>query len=271
MSRRRKAWPRHVMPSDFGLLLLIAAAGALASPLGGALGLVRKPTTLLLSVAVGFAAGVMLATFAFEMLPRATDSASLPIALIGFVDAGFVTRIPDAFIHRGVTAGEHAEQRRWALRQSQRRNGRGDAVTVLAGGTSAEEVVEGLTIGVAAATDPTLGAMVGLAIIIDNLAESMSIGELVLARHGPRPSRRIFFWTSLIGFSLFVSALAGWLLLRDLSPSALGLLLAAGAGGMFYLSVTELVPEAESHQFNQSAAIAMAAGFLLIFALSRVA
>jgi hypothetical protein len=31
------------------------------------------------------------------------------------------------------------------------------------------------------------------------------------------------------------------------------------------------VPEAESHQFNQSAAIAMAVGFLLIFALSRLA
>jgi ZIP family zinc transporter len=259
------------MQSDFGLLVLIAAAGALASPLGGALGLLRKPTTLLLSIAVGFAAGVMLGTFAFEMLPRAAESASLAFAVIGFA-AGFgLVYGLDLFIHRGVTAGEHASQRRWAVRHGQRRSARGDTVTVLAGGTSAEEVVEGIAIGVSAATDPTLGVMVGLAIMIDNIAESLSIGELVLARRGPRPVQRILFWTSLIGFSLFVSALVGWLLLRDLSPSALGFLLAAGAGGMFYLTVTELVPEAESHQFNQSAAIATAAGFLLIFALSRLA
>jgi zinc transporter, ZIP family len=259
------------MSPDFALLLAIAAAGALASPLGGAAALLRKPTSLFLSIAVGFAAGILLATFAFEMLPQAVETASLAIALIGFA-AGFCLILAlDLFIHRGAVAGERSEQRRWVVRHGQRRKSRGDEVTVLAGGTSAEEIVEGIAIGVSAATDPTLGMIVGLAIFIDNVAESLSIGELCLARGGDRPARRILFWTGLIGLSLFVSALVGWWLLRDLSPDALGLLLAAGAGGMFYLTVTELVPEAESHQFNQSAAIAMAAGFLLIFALSRLA
>jgi ZIP family zinc transporter len=70
--------------------------------------------------------------------------------------------------------------------------------------------------------------------------------------------------------ALFSSAMAGWFLLRDLAPATLGLLLAAGAGAMFYLSATELVPEAESHQYQQSSAIAMAAGLLVIFTLSNL-
>lgn len=249
----------------------LAGAGALASLLGGAATLLKRPTTLFLSIAVGFAGGVLLGTFAFEMLPKAADQTSLGIALAGFA-AGFLLIFGlDLFVHRGVTAGQEAEQHWWVVRRMQRRRDRGDDITVLAGGTSAEEVVEGIAIGVSVATDPSLALFVGLAIAIDNLAEALSIGELVMAKPGERRARRILFWTGLIGVSLFVSAVAGWFLLRGLSPDVLGFLIAGGAGGMFYLTVTQLVPEAESHQFNQSAAFAIAAGFLIVFALSRLA
>ncbi len=259
------------MPSDFQLLFLVAAAAALASPIGGAAALLTKPTSLFLSVAVGFAAGVMLGTIAFEMLPQAAQSASLAMALIGFATGfGFIYAL-DLFIHRGVTVGEHADQRQRIVKQRMRLRTRGDRVTVLAGGTSAEELVEGIVIGVSVATEPRLGAIVALAIFVDNVAESLSIGELILARRHAKASRRTLFWTGLIGFSLFAAALVGWLLLRNLSGTSLGFLLAAGAGGMFYLTVTELVPEAEKYQFNQSGAIAMAAGFLLIYTIAHFA
>lgn len=256
------------MPEGFAELLAIALAGAAASPLGGAVALLKKPTSLTLSIAVGFAAGVLLGTFAFEMMPKASAAASPGLAVAGFV-AGFGSIYAlDLFVHRGVSAGEKADQRRWVVRQRQRWRQRGDTVAVLAGGTSAEELVEGLTIGVSAASDPRLGMIVGLAILIDNFGEALSIGELIRADGAARPARRILFWTGLIGLALFGSALAGWLLLRGLSPRILGFMLASGAGGMFYLTASDLVPEAESHHFNQSAAIATAAGFLLIFGLS---
>lgn len=251
------------------MLLAIALAGALASPLGGVLSLWWRPGTLGLSIAVGFAAGALLGAFAFEMLPKAAEVASLPIAVGGFAAGFAVLYALDLFVHRGASAGEKAAQRDWVRSVQRRRGQRGDDVTVLAGGTSAEELVEGLTIGISAATDPSLGMIVGLAIVIDNASEAMSIGDLVHEKGGDRQSRRILWWTSLIGVSLFVSAMAGWFLLRSLSPSTLGLLLAAGAGAMFYLTMTELVPEAESHQFQQSSAIAAAVGLLAIFTLSR--
>lgn len=47
-------------------------------------------------------------------------------------------------------------------------------------------------------------------------------------------------------------------------------MLALGAGGMFYLTVTSLAAEAEEHQYLQSAAIAVGAGFLVIMVLSEM-
>ena len=255
---------------DFTTLLAIALGGALASPLGGAAALWKRPTTLSLSIAVGFAAGCLLGAFAFEMLPKAVEIASLPLAVGGFA-AGFAALYAlDLFVHRGASAGEKASQRDWVRSVQHRRKRRGDEVTVLAGGTSAEELVEGLTIGISAATDPSLGLIVGLAIMIDNVSEAWSIGDLVREKGGEHQARRILGWTGLIGMSLFVSAMAGWFLLRSLPQAALGVMLASGAGGMFYLTMTELVPEAESHQFQQSSAIAAGTGLLVIFTLSNL-
>lgn len=255
---------------DASTLLLIALAGALASPLGGALALLWRPSTLALSIAVGFAAGALLGAFAFEMLPKAAEKASTPIAVGGFVLGFAALYALDLFVHRGASAGDKAAQRNWVRSVQRRRHQRGDEVTVLAGGTSAEEVVEGLTIGVSAATDPAMGMVVALAIVIDNVAEAMSIGDLVRENDSQHYARRIMGWTSVIGVALFVSALAGFFLLKSLSTTVLALMIAAGAGAMFYLTVTELVPEAESHQFQQSAAIATGIGLLVIFTLSRL-
>lgn len=254
---------------DVVTLLAIASAGAIASPLGGAVAVVKRPTTLALSVSVGFASGALIGTFAFEMLPKAAETASLATVIGGFIIGFAFVYALDMFVEHGASAGEKAVQRAWVLKVRQRQSARGGDVTVLAGGTSAEELIEGLTIGVSAATDPSLGLIVGVAIIIDNASEALSIGDLIRERGGAGQARRIFFWTGLIGAALFISTIAGWFLLRGLSNDLLGLLLAAGAGAMFYLTVTKLVPEAQSHQFEQSSAIATAAGLLVIFSLSR--
>jgi zinc transporter, ZIP family len=255
---------------EFGTLLAIALAGAFASPLGGVIAVFRRPTTLGLSIAVGFASGALVGAFAFEMLPKAVEVASLPLALAGF-SAGFaVLYALDLFVHRGASAGEKAVQRDWVRSLQRRKHQRGDEVMVLAGGTSAEELVEGLTIGISAATDASLGMIVALAIVIDNVSEALSIGDLIREQGGEHQSRRILAWTGLIGGALFLSAMAGWFLLRSLPQSMLGLLLASGAGAMFYLTMTELVPEAQSHQFQQSSAIAAGVGLLVIFTLSRL-
>jgi ZIP family zinc transporter len=256
---------------EFLLIMAIAATAAAASPVGGLMSLWMKPGTLFMSIALGFAAGTLLATITFEMLPSARELSSLVLAVGGFA-AGFAAIYAfDLFIHRGRLAGEKAEQHPRVRRFHRRHRSHGGKVTVLAGGTSAEEVIEGVSIGVGAAIKPGLGLLMAIAIVVDNLAEAVSIGEIIRNEkncNGRSQARRILGWTGLIGASLFVSALTGWFLLRGLPQPVLGVLFGAGAGGMFYLTVTDLIPDAEEHQYQQLSAIATGVGFMCIFALS---
>ena len=65
-------------------MLLAAGMAGVAAVLGTALPLWRKPSTLVSSVALGFAAGVMIGIVAFEMLPEALRIASLLVVALGF-------------------------------------------------------------------------------------------------------------------------------------------------------------------------------------------
>ena len=71
-----------------------------------------------------------------------------------------------------------------------------------------------------------------------------------------------------IGLALLISSLAGWFLLRGLPKDVLAFMFATGGGGMFYLTMTDLLPQAEARQYQESAAIANGVGFLVIFILS---
>ena len=262
------------MSSDILTISLIAGAAAVASPLGGLIALWRAPTSLFMSGTLGFASGALLGSIMFEMLPNALELSSLLVAVVGFA-AGFAAVYGfDLFIHRGMLAGEKADEYVAARRFHRRHRPRGDEVTVLAGGTSVEELIEGLSIGVGFAIKPGVGLLIAAAVLIDNVSEALSIGELIRnQRRGDKRSeaRRIVKWTGLIGLSVFVSSMVGWFFLRDLPQPILGFLFSAGAGGMFYLTVTDLVPRAEERQYQQIPAITMGVSLMIIFALSEFA
>lgn len=257
------------MDGQFLIIFAVAFGAAIASPIGGLIAIFVQPTTLFLSIAVGLAGGVLLGTFAFEMMPKALELSSLPVAIAGFGVGFALVYGLDLYVNRGMLVGDEAEQKKRAERYHRRHRPHGSEVTVLAGATSVEELIEGVAIGVGTAIGSGVAVIVGLAIAIDNISEALSIGELAREEGGKHQKARILKWTGLIGVSLFSSAMVGWFLLRGLPDPVLGFLLATGAGGMFYLTVTDLIPEAESHQYLQSAAISVAAGFLLIFALSE--
>lgn len=259
----------EVAESNFTFLLL-ASGAALASPLGGWLGSRGKIGTLFLSISVGMAAGVLLGTFAFEMMPSAGAAAGKIPTMTGFV-VGFLTvYIFDLYINHGFMAGTGSDEWHKLSRLHRIHRARGSKVTLLAGSTAIEELFEGLSIGVGLAADPNLGIMIGVAIMLDNLVEGMSIAEIIRAEQGENASRSIYAWTCVIGLALFSSTTIGWVFLSDMSASMLGVLLAIGAGGMFYLTIADLLPRSAKTQYQQSAALAVAVGFLSIFALTSL-
>jgi len=259
------------MDSSFLIFALLALGAAAASPLGGLLSLLIKPSSLMLSLAVGYAGGVLLGAVSFEMAPKALELTH-PLIVYGAIVTGVLLVWSfDLYINRGATAGEKADQKHHVRRFHRRHKPRGSKVAVIAGATAAEELIEGVVIGVTAAVGGSTGLVVALAIAVDNISEALSIGELVLNEEGDsNKSRAVMFWTGLIGVSLAVSAFAGYLLLKDIPPEWQGTLTALGAGAMFYVATGGLVPEADENQFQQSGALATAAGFLTILVIAQL-
>lgn len=253
--------------------LLIAGGAALASPVGGALSLFIRPTSLLLSIAVGFAGGVLLGAVSFEMVPKALELSGLATSIIGLGVGILLVWGFDLYINRGMTAGDEASQNRLVKIYHRRRKPRGDQVTVIAGATSAEELIEGVVIGASTAIGGGTGLVLGIAIAIDNVAEALSIGELVFDTQKDKSLKQqrweVIKWTSLIGLSLILSALAGYFVLSQLPPFWQGALTAVGAGAMFYLATTGLVPESESHQFEKSSGLSSCACFIAIIVVTQ--
>jgi ZIP family zinc transporter len=259
------------MPDQLLIVVIISGVAAVASVVGGLLALWHRSSTLISSLAFGVASGALIGTVTLEMLPTALESGGLAIAFIGFTAGMLSLFVLDLVVHGGFIMGEHADQRR-VVRRYHRRRGSGSPVLVLAGGTSVEELVEGLVIGVGAAVEPSLAIVAAIAIAIDNLAEGMSVGELI---RGEMPDRarampRVLAWTGTIGLALFVSSIVGWFALRGVPPTVLSALLAAGAGAMLYLALSSLVPEGEARQYQGSATLASGVSFALIFVLSAL-
>ena len=246
--------------------------GAVASPIGGLIALWVNPTTLFMSFALGFASGVLLATVAFSMLPEALRWPRCRLPWAGFRPVSWRCMLSTfSYIVVNSPARKRKSARRSNRSYSQSKP-RGGEVTVLAGGTSLEELIEGLSIGIGAVIKPGLALLIALAIIIDNLAESLSIGEIIRSeggRHKRPEARRILGWTGLIGLALLSSAMAGWFSLKGLPEPILGFLFAVGAGGILYLMISDLLPDAEDRDYQQSSALALASGFILVFVLSQ--
>lgn len=254
------------------MLVVVAGVAALASVAGGALALVHRPSTLVMSTVFGLAGGALIGTLTLQMLPQALRLASLPATLLGF-GLGFLCVYGfDLVVHGGQLVGEHADQTRRVRRRYRRHPPLGGAALVLAAATSAEELIEGLTIGVASVIEPGLAGLIALSLALDNLSEGMAIGEMFRAEDDGRdrlPWRKTLLWTGTIGVALFGSAVVGSALARNIDPGLLGFLVAVGAGAMLYLTLGDLLPEGQARQYQQSTSLAAGVAFTAVLFLSQ--
>ena len=82
---------------------------------------------------------------------------------------------------------------------------------------------------------------------------SRAIGTIIRSEDGDDKRRevwRILGWTGLIGLALLSSAMAGWFFLKGLPEPILGLLFGVGAGGMLYLTISDLLLTPKSGTTN---------------------
>ncbi len=240
----------------FGLTLL----AGLATGIGSALAFFTRTTnTRFLSLALGFSAGVMIYVSFVEIFFKAkaelvkslghslgtwaTVGAFFGgIALIAIIDK----LVPGYENPHELHAIEEMDQGLENLPDNQshdfgklRRMG---LFTALAIGI--HNFPEGLATFTAALTEPSLGIAIAVAIAIHNIPEGIAVSVPIYYATGSR--KKAFKLSFLSGLSEPIGALVGYLILMPFfTPMIFGILFAAVAGIMVFISLDELLPAAQ--------------------------
>lgn len=254
----------------FGLTLL----AGLATGIGSALAFfARRTNTRLLSVALGFSAGVMIYVSFAEILVEGREQLAGALgaragawvsAACFFGGMGLIGLI-DKLVPKVENPHEmhHIEELD--------RPSRPDPKLLRMGMLSALAIAihnfpEGLATFVSALEDPKVGVTIAVAIALHNIPEGIAVSVPVYYATGSR--KKAFCWSFLSGLSEPVGAVIGYALLSPwMTPSVRGGLFAAVAGIMVFISLDELLPTAREYGEHHLAILGLASG-MIVMALS---
>lgn len=233
-------------------LLGLAAVPAIAMLCGAAVALYRAPGEKARSLFQHFAAGVVLAVVAGELLPEITKEHRPFGVVIGFV-AGV-----------GLMLAVKAWSERLGARSAAK-----SAPTGLLVAVAIDVLLDGLLIGLGLAA----GARVGFLLVIALTLELLFLGTSVAVslNKAAFAKRRSFAVIGGLCGLIVVGALAGGVLLSGLSGMAFEILLSFGAAALMYLVVEELLVEAHEVQETPLIAASFFAGFVALYLLEWVA
>lgn len=245
----------------------------LSTGIGSAISLIAKRTnTGFLTLSLGFSAGVMIYVSFIEIFPKAKEEL---IADMGEVTGTWLTVIAFfggmaiiALIDKFIPTIENPHEIRNVEDLSTGKNlkdsdklMRTGIYTALAIGI--HNFPEGLATFTAALRDPSLGIPIAIAIAIHNIPEGIAVAVPVYYATG---NKRKAFWLSFLsGLSEPVGAIIGYLILMPfMSPMVFGILFAAVAGIMVFISLDELLPSAREYGEHHLSIYGLVAGMIVM-------
>lgn len=262
----------------FGLTLF----AGLSTGIGSALAFYTKQTNKkFLSAALGFSAGVMIYVSMVEIFVKARESLEL---VYGATKGYWITTIAFfagigliAIIDKFVPSGENPHEARDVKDMSKLKLDKGetkkreDAELLRMGLFSALAIAihnfpEGLATFISAIQDPTLGISIAIAIAIHNIPEGIAVSVPIYFATGSR--KKAFIYSFASGLSEPLGAILGYfLLMKFFSDAMFGVVFAAVAGIMIYISLDELLPTAEKYGEHHIAIYGLISG-MAVMALS---
>jgi ZIP family zinc transporter len=251
--RAEKGHPVSTVLSVLGYALI----PALATMLGGVIAIFRTPGPGVQGAIQHFAAGVVFAAVAGEVLPEIrAEGAVLPLVL-GF-SLGVVAMLSMKWFtarmggHGGGHAGEATGAQPTAL-----------LVTV-----GVDLLMDGLLVGLGFAAGATTGLLLTLALTLEVLF--LGLSTAVTLRTAGAPPGRLLATVAALALMIVVGALLGSTLLAGLSGPWLEGVLAFGAAALLYLVTEELLVEAHQLPDTPLMTACFFLGFLAIFLLELV-
>lgn len=256
----------------FWFALALTVAAGLSTSVGGLIGVAGRPaSTKLMSVGLGFSAGVMLYVSLVEILPKGRDLlvddfGEVPgnwWMVVAFFGGIGVIALIDWLVPASVNPHEPG-----SIDESKRRHAlmRTGLLTAIALGI--HNFPEGFATFIAAMQDPQVAIPVAIAIAIHNVPEGLAVAAPVYHATGSRAKG--FWWATLSGAAEPAGALVGYVLLMPfLSDTLLGVVFAGIAGVMVFISLDELLPTAHEYGEHHWAVYGLIAG-MAVMAVSLV-
>ena len=253
----------------FGLTLF----AGLSTGLGSALAFLAKRTnTKFLSAALGFSAGVMIYVSFIEIFPKAKDSlvielgrvAGYWVTVLAFFAGIAIIAIIDKLVpsfenpHEVHRAEEMDLPERAAKFKKLYRMGLFTALAI-----AIHNFPEGLATFISAIKDTKLGIAIAVAIAIHNIPEGIAVSIPIFYATGSR--KKAFIYSFLSGLAEPVGALIGYAIFFSFfNDIVFGILFAAVAGIMVFISLDELLPTAGEYGEHHLSAYGLVAGMMVM-------
>ncbi|WP_423407882.1 zinc transporter ZupT [Heyndrickxia sp. MSNUG] len=253
----------------FGLTLF----AGLATGIGSILAFFTSTTnTKFLSIALGFSAGVMIYVSMIEIFVKAKDALVNAMGMQlgnwatvgGFFGGILLIALIDKFIPKQSNPHE--------LKTVEDMNQPAKAVqdtALLKMGTFTALAIgihnfpEGIATFTSAIQDPALGVAIAIAIAIHNIPEGIAVSVPVYFATGDK--KKAFKLSFLSGLSEPIGALAAYLFLMPfLNDIMFGVIFAAVAGIMVFISLDELLPAAKRYDESHLAIYGLIAGMAVM-------
>ena len=251
----------------FGLTLL----AGLSTGLGGILTLFWKDTkTKFLSIILGFSAGVMIYVSFVEIFAEAKvyltgelgDVKGTWIATAAFFGGVFLIAIIDKLIPAKDNPHEYYKvEEKNECNLNKNKLLRTGLFTALA--ITIHNFPEGLAAFTSALSDTSLGVAIAIAIAIHNIPEGISVAIPVYCATGSK--KKAIGLSLLSGLSEPLGALVGYLILMPfLNDMVFGILFAAVAGIMVFISLDELLPTAREYGEHHLSILGLVLGMMVM-------
>ncbi len=245
------------MQAPLHSVLLYTPIPIAATIIGGSLAAIRPPSARLRSMVQHFAAGVVFAATAGEILPELHHARSPIPTVIGFALGVALMLVVKKLTH-------HAEEKEQEADAEHARPVRSLLIAV-----GIDIAIDGVLVGVGFAAGSTQGIMLTIALTLEVMFLGVSTAA-ALTKSGASRSRTIAV-TWLLAVLLGIGALVGATLLATLSGPWLVGVLAFGAAALLYLVTEELLVEAHEVPETPMTTAVFFLGFIVLFLIEMMA
>jgi zinc transporter, ZIP family len=225
---------------------MIATGAGLA---GGVVALLWAPGVKARSAIQHFAAGVVIAAVASDLIPEVEKIGTAPGILGGFA-AGGLTMIGLKWV---VLKFEKYEEKKHQLPVG------------IAAAAGVDTLVDGAIISAGFSSGQQLGALLAIALAVELLFLTLSVGSEFHKRKSK--TWQGLLATVVIAAMMMVGALAAFFALRGASEATVAIVLAFGAAALIYLVAEELLVEAIEAEESLFSTATLFAGFLVVLAI----